>query len=73
MILPAATLQGPAAAGRPMSPKEFGDMIGRSAHWVAAQCRRRKIPTCPPHRRPWLIPRNVLFTFGVLFESPDKP
>jgi len=60
-----AAIAAPATAGRPMSPKEFGGEIGRSAWWVAKQCRRKKIPTCPPHTRPYLIPRNVLFKFGV--------
>ena len=55
----------PTAPVKPMSPKEFGDIIGRSQWWVCKQCRKRKIPTCPPHRRPYLIPRNVLFKFGV--------
>ena len=48
-----------------MTPKEFSDLIGRSHRWVRAQCRRKKLPTCPPHRRPYLIPRNVLFKFGL--------
>jgi hypothetical protein len=56
----------PAATGRPMSPKEFGEHIGRSARWVRTMCALKKIPTCPPKRRPYLIPRNVLFKFGVL-------
>jgi hypothetical protein len=55
------------AARPPITPKEFSCLIGgaRSAQWVALQCKRKKLPTCPPHRRPYLIPRNVLFTFGV--------
>jgi len=54
-----------ATEGKPMSPKEFSEHIGRSPEWVRAQCRAKKLPTCPPHRRPYLIPRNVLFKFGV--------
>ena len=50
---------------KPMTPKEFATRIGRSATWVAKQCHRRKLPTCPPHRRPYLIPRNALRKFGL--------
>jgi len=55
----------PTAPGVPMTPKEFADFVRRTPRWVSDMCRRRIIPTCPPHRRPYLIPRNVLFKFGV--------
>jgi hypothetical protein len=55
-----------AAFGAPLTPKEFGALIGRRARWVSHLCRRRKLPTCPPHTPPFLIPRNVLFKFGVI-------
>jgi hypothetical protein len=51
--------------GPPLTTKEVGAMIRRSREWVADQCRKKKIPTCPPHRPPYLIPRKVLFKFGV--------
>ena len=58
------TATPPTAPVKPMSPKEFAGLIGvRSARWVSEQCRRKKIPTCPPHHRPYLIPRNALFKF----------
>ncbi|EIQ00193.1 hypothetical protein OpiT1DRAFT_04735 [Opitutaceae bacterium TAV1] len=55
----------PGAAGRPLCCKEFGDLIGRSQKWVSKQCGKGAIPTLPPHRRPYLIPRHVLFKVGV--------
>jgi len=44
-----------------LTPKEFGALIGRSEKWVRAQCRRRKLPTIPPHKAPYLMPKATLF------------
>jgi hypothetical protein len=53
------------ANSKPITPKEFADMIGRSPRWVRAQCKAKKIPTLPPHRQPYLIPPAVLFKLGM--------
>jgi hypothetical protein len=49
-----------------ITPKQVADMVGRSPKWVCKQCREKKFPTLPPHTRPYLIPRNVLFSGSEL-------
>ena len=51
--------------GRPLAPKQFADLIGRSDRWVCEQIAAGTIPTCPPHLRPYLIPRTALAKFGI--------
>jgi hypothetical protein len=48
---------------KPITPKEFAAVINRSAEWVCEQIRAGVIATCPPHRRPYQIPRRVLIDF----------
>lgn len=57
--LPDATLEN----FKPLSPKEFGKLVGRGRAWVCEQIAEGRLPTLPPHRAPYLLPGNVLFTF----------
>jgi len=60
---PPTTTSPPAA--RPMTPKEFSDIIGRTPRWVRKMCARGKIPSFPKKNRPYLIPRRALGEFGI--------
>lgn len=60
----ARNLSEPASAPvKPLTPKEFGAFVGRGGRWVCALIREKKIPTLYPHKKPYLIPGNALFTF----------
>lgn len=56
---------GASSPMRPLTPKELAPLIGREAAWIRLQIRAGNIPTCPPHRRPYQIPRYVLRKFGL--------
>ena len=55
---------------KPIAPKDIVRLgLPRSVKWVRKQCKAGLIPTLPPHRPPYLIPANVLFTFGLEEET----
>jgi len=54
-----------------ITPKQFGEMLGRSPAWVRRECREGRIPTYPKQKRPYLIPRQALSRATEL-ETPGE-
>ena len=57
---------------KPLTPKEFGAFINKTARWVCSLINEGKLPTLYPHRQPYQIPGNALFTFTTTAKFKSK-